>query len=99
MLGQLSTEIQVYTQLSASANLVRQTGWNGTYENLAIASAGNNSSTIVFIHSSYEKLQVITNENKLFTERNLPQGKSYQWINEDDRTPIECVLLYPPDKF
>ena len=43
--------------------------------------------------------QVITNENKLFTERNLPQGKSYQWINEDDRTPIEGVLLYPPDKF
>jgi dipeptidyl aminopeptidase/acylaminoacyl peptidase len=114
MLGQLSTEIQVYTQLSASADLVRQTGWNGTYENLAIASAGNNSSTIVFIHSSYEKpqevyfinnvqqltmAQVITNENKLFTERNLPQGKSYQWINEDDRTPIEGVLLYPPDKF
>jgi dipeptidyl aminopeptidase/acylaminoacyl peptidase len=113
ILGQLSTEVQVYTQLSVSADLIKQNGWNGTYQNIATASSSN-SSTIVFIHSSYETPQevyfidninqltmshVVTSENKLFTERNLPKGKSYQWVNEDDRTKIEGVLLYPPDKF
>ncbi len=113
ILGQLSTEIQVYTQLSVNANLIKQSGWNGSYQNIGTVSGGN-SSTIVFIHSSYEApqevyfidnidqlnmAQPITSENKLFTERNLPKGKSYQWLNEDDRTEIEGVLLYPPNQF
>ena len=43
--------------------------------------------------------QPVTSENQLFTERSLPKGKSYRWLNEDDRTEIEGVLLYPPEKF
>lgn len=111
--GQLGTEIQVYTQRSANADLIKQNGWNGSYQNLATAS-NSNSSTIVFIYSSYQtplevyftnsidqlnEAQVLTNENELFTTRNLPQGKPYRWINEDDKTEIEGVLLYPPNKF
>jgi dipeptidyl aminopeptidase/acylaminoacyl peptidase len=113
ILGQLSTEIQVYTQLSVNAELIKRTGWNGSYQNIGTVSGGN-SSTIVFIHSSYETpqevyfidnidqlnmAQAVTSENKLFTERNLPKGKSYRWLNEDDKTEIEGVLLYPPDQF
>jgi hypothetical protein len=113
MLGQLNTEVQIYTQLSASVDLIKQNGWNGTYQNIATAS-GINSSTIVFIHSLFETpqevyfvdninqltmAQIVTSENKLFTERNLPKRESYQWFNEDDQTKIEGVLLYPPDKF
>ena len=43
--------------------------------------------------------QAVTSENQLYTERSLPKGKSYRWLNEDDRTEIEGVLLYPPEKF
>ncbi|CAF5160441.1 unnamed protein product, partial [Rotaria sp. Silwood1] len=43
--------------------------------------------------------QSITYENKLFKERNLPKGTSYRWLNKDDGTEIEGILLYPPDKF
>lgn len=111
--GQLSTEIQVYTQVSATGDLIKQNGWNGSYQNVATASIGN-STTLAFVHSSFEKAQevyfaeniqqlsgaqAITNENQLFSERNLPQGKTYRWINEDDQTEIEGVLLYPPGKF
>ncbi|CAF0825329.1 unnamed protein product [Adineta steineri] len=114
ILGQLSTETQLYKQQSFDSELIKQNGWNGTYENIVTASSGNNSSTIVFIHSSYEQPQEVyfinnidqlnialpvTSENKLFTERNLPKGKSYRWINKDDKMEIEGILLYPPDKF
>jgi dipeptidyl aminopeptidase/acylaminoacyl peptidase len=113
ILGQLSTEIQVYIQRSISADLIKQVGWNGSYQNIVTASDGN-SATIAFIHSSYEApqevyfadsvyqlstAQAVTSENQLFTERSLPKGKSYRWLNEDDRTEIEGVLLYPPEKF
>jgi dipeptidyl aminopeptidase/acylaminoacyl peptidase len=113
ILGQLSTEIQVYTQQSVSADLIKQVGWNGSYQNIVTASDGN-SSTIAFIHSSFEApqevyfansidqlstAQAVTSENQLFTERSLPKGKSYRWLNEDDRTEIEGILLYPPEKF
>lgn len=113
ILGQLSTEIQVYTQASPTADLIKQNGWNGSYQNIATASIGN-SSTIAFVHSSYQKAQEVyfaeninqlsmaqpvTDENQLFSERSLPQGKTYRWINEDDGTEIEGVLLYPPGKF
>ena len=36
--------------------------------------------------------------NKLFTERDLPQGKPYQW-KADDGTTVEGMLIYPPGKF
>lgn len=113
MLGQLSTEIQIYTQQSPNSDLIKQTGWNGSYQRIITASNAE-SSTVVFIHSSFEApqevyftnnidqlntSQAVTSENKLFTERNLPKGKSYRWLNEDDGTEIEGILLYPPDRF
>ena len=113
LFGQLSTEIQAYTQRSVKDELVKQNGWPGSYQNIATAS-NSNSSTIAFLYSNYQKplevyvannvnqlteAQNITNENQLFSNRNLPLGKPYRWINEEDKTPIEGVLLYPPDKF
>ena len=113
ILGQLGIEIQVYIQQSIDAPLMKHHGWNGSYQSITTSSRGN-SSTIVFIHSSFEtpqevyfaesidqltNAQVITNENQLFTQRNLPNGKSYRWLNEDDQTEIEGVLIYPPDQF
>ena len=113
VLGQLGIEIQVYTQQSVNTDLIKQVGWNGSYQSITTSSHGN-SSTIIFIHSSFETpqevyfaqsidqltiAQPITSENELFTQRNLPKGKSYRWINEDDQTQIEGVLLYPPEQF
>ena len=112
ILGQLGTEIQVYTQRSIDTPLMKHHGWNGSYQ--SITTTRGNSSTIVFIHSSFQSpqevyfadninqlstAQVITNENQLFTQRNLPKGKSYRWLNEDDQREIEGVLIYPPDRF
>ncbi|CAF1409433.1 unnamed protein product [Adineta ricciae] len=112
-LGQLSTEVQIYHQQSIDAAVNKLMGWNGTYEKI-VTFPGDNSSAIAFIHSSFEKPQEvyfvdrmdqlnvarqITNENQLFTERNLPKGKPYRWTNKDDGTEIEGILLYPPDKF
>ncbi len=54
----MRTEIQVYKQDSMNAELVRQTERNGSYQNIVTASGGN-SSTIVFIHSSYEAPQEV----------------------------------------
>ncbi|CAF2963396.1 unnamed protein product, partial [Rotaria sp. Silwood2] len=113
ILGQLGTEIQIYSQLSANAELIKRTGWNGSYESIVTGSEGN-SSTIAFIHSSFDvpqevyfinninelsSAQAITSENKLFTERSLPKGKVYRWTNEEDKTEIEGILLYPPENF
>ncbi|CAF4042669.1 unnamed protein product, partial [Rotaria sordida] len=113
ILGQLNTEIQIYTQQSISSPLAKKIGWNGTYESI-VTSCANNKSIIAFLHSSFDApqevyfidnidqlilAQSITNENRLFRERNLPKGTSYRWLNEDDRTEIEGILLYPPDKF
>ncbi|CAF5086988.1 unnamed protein product, partial [Rotaria sp. Silwood1] len=113
ILGQLNTEIQVYTQQSISSPLVKKIGWNGTYESI-VTTYADNKSIIAFLHSSFDTpqevyfvdnidqltlAQSITYENKLFKERNLPKGTSYRWLNKDDGTEIEGILLYPPDKF
>ena len=112
ILGQLGIEMQVYTQRSIDTPLMKHHGWNGSYQ--SITTTRGNSSAIVFIHSSFEtpqevyfaesidqltNAQVITSENQLFTQRNLPKGKSYRWLNEDDQSEIEGVLIYPPDQF
>ncbi|CAF5129460.1 unnamed protein product, partial [Rotaria sp. Silwood1] len=41
--------------------------------------------------------QATTNENDLFTRRNLPQTKLYNWINEDDHRMIAGILHYPAE--
>jgi dipeptidyl aminopeptidase/acylaminoacyl peptidase len=110
ILGQLGTENQIYLQRSLSDELIPLIGWNGTYESITLS----NQDFIAFVYSSTEKpmevylinninqlqlAQTITNENKLFTERDLPRAKVYQWKNEEDHQIIEGMLHYPPGKF
>ena len=113
ILGQMSIEVQVYTQQSPGSELIKRTSWPGTYEKITVAS-GRNTSLIAFIYSSFDVPQEIyvvdridrltaakpvTQVNKLFTERNLPRGKSYRWRNDDDGVEVEGILHYPPDQF
>ncbi|CAF4201432.1 unnamed protein product, partial [Adineta steineri] len=111
ILGQLGTEVQIYSQESLSSDLILHSGWNGTYESITVS---NQNNFIAFIYSSTQNpmeiyitkyigklrsAQAITNENKLFTQRSLPQTTVYQWKNEDDHQMIEGLLHYPPGKF
>ncbi|CAF1174214.1 unnamed protein product [Didymodactylos carnosus] len=111
ILGQNGTEVHMYTQKSVDDPLIEQNGWNGSYEQI-VSSA--NSSSIAFVHSSFDQpkevyfiekmdqLQyagAITEENKLFKQRQLPKQKVYQWVNYDDGRQIEGILHYPPGKF
>ena len=113
ILGQISTEVQVYTQQSPKSELIKQTGLPGTYEKIVVAS-GRNTSSIAFIYSSFDvpqeiyfidridrltAAQQVTNVNRLFTERNLPKSTAYRWKNDDDGVEIEGILHYPPDQF
>ena len=108
--GRWGTQMQLYAQARASAPFSKLEGWQGTYERITTAA---HSPRIAFIHSSLEKpnevylaesmtalqdAKPITAFNKLFTERDLPQGKPYRWI-ADDGTTIEGMLLYPPGRF
>ena len=108
--ARLGTEVQPYVESSADAELAKQPGWSGTYERL---SAARNSNRVAFIYSSLQRppevyladgpdrldqARCITAFSKLFTERDLPQGKSYRW-KADDGSTVEGMLLYPPGKF
>ncbi|CAF4942555.1 unnamed protein product, partial [Rotaria sp. Silwood2] len=88
ILGQLGTEVHVYTQQSSTKNLIHHNGWNGTYRSIV---SSRNTNSIAYVYSSFEKpmevyfinniaqLQsslAITNFNRLFTERDLPQAKA-----------------------
>jgi dipeptidyl aminopeptidase/acylaminoacyl peptidase len=110
ILGQLGTETHIYSQRSLSEGLIQHIGWNGTYESITLS----NQDSMAFIYSSTEQpmevylinninqLQLakpITNDNQLFTQRNLPRAKVYKWINEEDHQIIEGILHYPPGKF
>ncbi|CAF1629787.1 unnamed protein product, partial [Didymodactylos carnosus] len=91
--------------------LTEQNGCNGSYENVVTSS---NSSSIAFVHSSFDEpkevyvidninqlqyARAITEENKLFKQRQLPKQKVYQWVNNNDGRRIEGILHYPPGKF
>jgi acylaminoacyl-peptidase len=107
--GRLGTEVQLYSQAKPDAPFVKQAGWAGTYEMPAAADASRTAfvfstlqkPTEVYLVESPEKLQdakPITSFNQLFTERDLPQGKTYHWT-ADDGTNVEGMLMYPPGKF
>jgi dipeptidyl aminopeptidase/acylaminoacyl peptidase len=104
------TEVQLYSVVKPSESLHRVSGWSGAYEGL---SASPHSSRVAFVYTSLDKpaevylaesasaldqAKPITAFNKLFTERDLPQGKPYQW-KADDGTTVEGMLIYPPGKF
>jgi dipeptidyl aminopeptidase/acylaminoacyl peptidase len=108
--GMLGTETALYQQSSAQQPFQKLESWPGTYEHAATAV---NSPRIAFTYSRVDKptevyiadsaaqlnsARPITSFNKLFTERDLPKGKSFRWTS-DDGTPIEGYLLYPPGKF
>ena len=108
--GRLGTEVQLYTQVNPKSVFAKQPGWAGTYE---MASAAKSSQRLAFAYSSLDRptevyladapdkldqARPITAFNKLFTERDLPRGKTYRWKSEDGTT-IEGILIYPPDKF
>jgi dipeptidyl aminopeptidase/acylaminoacyl peptidase len=108
--ARVGTEVQIYSASRASDSRRPVAHWNGTY---ATISAATHSPRIAFIHSSLEKpeeiylaesagkldqARPITAFNKLFAERDLPQGKPYHW-KADDGTTIEGMLIYPPGKF
>ena len=108
--GELGTEVQIYSQAKPMAAFSPQTGWTGSYEEIALA---EHSPRIAFAHSTSEKptevylaesidklsaARPITSFNRLFIERDLPRGKPYHWT-ADDGASIEGMLMYPPGKF
>jgi dipeptidyl aminopeptidase/acylaminoacyl peptidase len=108
--ARLGTEVQMYFQSKPETGFSAQSGSPGTYE---LADAATHSARVAFVYSALGKpaevyladsagqLQAarpVTEFNKLFTERDLPQGKPYRWKAEDGAT-VEGMLIYPPGKF
>ncbi len=108
--ARVGTEVQIYSAAKPSESLHRLSGWPGTYAGISVAA---HSSRVAFVYSSLGKPEEvyladsatkldqahpISSFNKLFTERDLPQGKPYQW-KADDGTTIEGMLIYPPGTF
>ncbi|MGB7863053.1 MAG: prolyl oligopeptidase family serine peptidase [Candidatus Sulfotelmatobacter sp.] len=108
--ARLGTEVAIYSVAHPAQSLHKLTGWEGTYE---ILSTTPHSQRIAFVYSSLQKpaevylaesadklgqAHPITSFNKLFTERDLPQGKPYRW-KADDGTTVEGMLIYPPGSF
>ncbi len=106
-LGQLGTEVQVYSLAGKSVKLSDQAG---TYENLASSDRG---SALLFQHSTIDQApelfvasdaahlnsaKQITSLNTLFASRELGRMKTYTWKAPDGKT-VEGVLLYPPGQF
>ena len=108
--GRVGTEQPLWVADKASKALAQSAGWPGFYEQIATA---EHSPRVAFVHSSLDKpgeiylaesidnlrqARPISAFNKLFTERDLPQGKPYRWT-ADDGVSIEGMLMYPPGKF
>jgi dipeptidyl aminopeptidase/acylaminoacyl peptidase len=108
--ARLGTEVQMYSVTKPPESLHRLSNWPGTYEGISTAL---HSPRVAFVYTSMGKpaevyladsaakidqARPITSFNKLFTERDLPQGKPYQW-KADDGTTVEGMLIYPPGKF
>ncbi len=107
--GLLGTETQPYTQAEPSAAFVKQKAWPGTYERISIS---KQPARVAFVYSTLEKpaevyvadsldemanARAITAFNRVFTERAMPQGKSFRWT-ADDGASVEGMLVYPPGK-
>jgi dipeptidyl aminopeptidase/acylaminoacyl peptidase len=85
--GRIGTEVQFYSQRSRTDKFSKQAGWAGTYDHIetstgspkvAIVYSALQKPTEVYLADSVGKLQdarPITSFNKLFSERDLPQGK------------------------
>ena len=108
--ARLGTEVPMYSVAQPGQSLHKLNGWDGTYETL---SATAQSPRVAFVYSSLQKpaevyladsvdkldqARPITSLNKLFAERELPQGKPYKW-KADDGTTVEGMLIYPRGEF
>ena len=108
--ARVGTEVQIYSAAKPADAFRKLTTWSGTYANISVA---QHSPKIAFTYSSLGKPEEIylaesaasldqahpiTQFNELFTERELPQGKPFQW-KADDGTTVEGMLIYPPGKF
>ncbi|CAF1145047.1 unnamed protein product [Adineta steineri] len=112
ILGQWKTNVGIYSQKSSDEGWIYHPGFVGTYA--SIVSSSNPNCSIAFVYSESQlpmeiycannindlsSAKQITNENELFTQRNLPQIEVYNWTNPDDHRIIEGILHYPPGKF
>ncbi len=105
--GQRGTESQVYKIGASTSNV---SGRPGTYGGLTSANrspavlfqhSASNEPTELYLASDAEHLgsaKRITHLNEVFTRRDLPEMKTYQWKATDGRQ-VEGVLLYPPARF
>lgn len=108
--GQVGAENQVYSERSAADPLKKISSWDGAYRELSLA---EHSPRLAFVHSAFDKpeelyvadsandlaqAKPVTAFNRLFTERDLPRGRTYKWKSEDG-AEVEGILLYPPGKF
>jgi dipeptidyl aminopeptidase/acylaminoacyl peptidase len=108
--ARIGTEVQLYSSSRPPESLRKLNGWEGSYE---AVSSSLHSPRFAFVYSSLgrpgevyladsadklDRAHAITSFNKLLTERELPQGKSYRW-KADDGTTVEGMLIYPPGKF
>jgi dipeptidyl aminopeptidase/acylaminoacyl peptidase len=108
--ARLGTEVQMYSTAQPSDSLHRLTAWPGTYSRISTAP---HSPRVAFLYSSLGKpeevyladsadkldqARPITSFNRALAEKDLPQGKPYQW-KADDGTTVEGMLIYPPGKF
>lgn len=108
--GMLGTDTALYQQASPQDTFRKLDGWPGTYAHsvtarnsprIAFTYSAADQPTEVYIADSADKLTTarpVTSFNKLFAERDLPKGKPFRWTS-DDGTPVEGMLLYPPQKF
>jgi dipeptidyl aminopeptidase/acylaminoacyl peptidase len=104
------TEVQLQSQANPKAPIVKRQGWPGTYDvpatsiksaRIAFAYSATERPTEVYVADGADKVsqaRPITSFNKLFSERDLPRAKPYQW-KSDDGTQVEGMLMYPPGKF
>jgi hypothetical protein len=88
ILGQAKIQVHIFSKNSTTDDWIYHRGWEGTYQ--SIASSSNPNCSIAFVHSSSKwpmeiccannindlsSAKVITNDNELFTQRNLPETK------------------------
>ncbi len=108
--ARIGTEVQIYTAARLEDAPHRISSWPGTYGEI---STTPRSQRIAFVYSSLGKpeeiyladsvdklnqARPITSFNQTLAEKDLPQGKPYQW-KADDGTTVEGMLIYPPGQF
>lgn len=106
-LGRAGTIVGIYAQQNAQSEFSRQTGPRGTFESFSVNPKTQRIAAVfssadqppeVYLADNASALATakpITNFNQLFSQRALPEFRTFQWKSQDG-TPVEGVLLYPP---